>query len=120
MQKLNALAEPRLTNALESESVSGAQSALEIFEKSGREDAFISLYVSTRGAKLRKGWKDIIEAGEKRPTKTFYETLLVALDREASWLKEALPKLRQLLIPALIIDVRMLCYQTLSCGPQFR
>mmetsp|Transcript_25396 Transcript_25396/g.100238 ORF Transcript_25396/g.100238 Transcript_25396/m.100238 type:complete len:575 (-) Transcript_25396:1023-2747(-) len=105
MQKLNALAEPRLTNALESESVSGAQSALEIFEKSGREDAFISLYVSTRGAKLRKGWKDIIEAGEKRPTKTFYETLLVALDREASWLKEALPKLRQLLIPALIIDV---------------
>lgn len=51
-QRLNSMAEPRLNTAFETRNVEGAQSALKVFRKSGREDAFHSLYVSFRGTQV--------------------------------------------------------------------
>mmetsp|Transcript_10771 Transcript_10771/g.32971 ORF Transcript_10771/g.32971 Transcript_10771/m.32971 type:complete len:735 (+) Transcript_10771:127-2331(+) len=103
--RLNAMAEPKLNSALDARNVEATRAALEVFKKSGREDAFVSLFVSSRGTQLRKKWRDIHATLGSNAIDAFYTEVGTAIEQEAKWLQEAVPEHRSGLLSAILINV---------------
>lgn len=131
--KLEALAAPQLRAALETRNGGAAANARVVFDRAGRENAFVAQYVAIRAAQIAKLWNNAweawvnappiasdvdvaVEKGRRRALRGdlsaegahlllagFYANLEDLMRTEAAWLDTAFPDLRLRLLPSLLV-----------------
>jgi conserved oligomeric Golgi complex subunit 7 len=121
--RLETLAAPRLRDALETRNANAASNARIVFDRAGRDNAFVTQYVSIRAIKVADlwaaAWRDPdTNAADVAATRisnddmssthaalkldSFFEQLLDFLREEAAWLAAAFPDLSPVLVPSLL------------------
>lgn len=129
--RLEALAAPQLRRALEERNGPAAANARVVFDRAGRENAFVAQYVAIRAAQVAKLWAtawdswasadmgdekmnternarramrgDISVEGAEVLLSAFYANLLELIQTEKAWLDTAFPDLRLRLLPSLLV-----------------